>query len=124
MRKRSKCSARYFAKSSLTRFEVRGFFFVRDGFDGEHAVVAFDEVDQAYKDVVEHDFRFFAAEFPKVCRILKRNDLRIVGDHVVLGAGRIGVIVGVHDLVQTHATACFDGRDDGSFHEVLASGIR
>lgn len=87
-------------------------------------MVAFAEIDQAHEDVIELDGHFFAAEGPEVCRILKGDGFRLVRDHVVLGAGRIGVIIGVDDFVETNPATRFDGGYDGSFDEVFALGIR
>lgn len=87
-------------------------------------MVAFDEVDHADEDVVEGDFDVFAVEFPLICSVLERGDLRFVDDHVVFGTGGIGVIVGVDDFVKTNSTAGFDGGDDGSIDKVFALRIR
>jgi len=68
-------------------------------------MVTFDEVDHAHEDVVEGDFHVTALEFPEVCGVLKRDDFRVVRDHVVFGSGRIGVIIGVDDFVETNPAA-------------------
>ncbi len=124
MRKRSRRLVKRFGKTSAQSFEVVRFFFVRDRFDSENAVVAFDEVHHADEDVVEGDLYVFALEFPEVCGVLERRDFRVVHDHVVFGPGGIGVVVGVNDFVETNSATGFDGSDNSAINKVFALRIR